>query len=53
MKGVIEYARQVSEDAEDMVQIVTKELQRAMSITGCKNLKDIDEAILYCRSFQF
>lgn len=39
------------EGVRDILQIIASELQRAMSITGCKKLTDIGENILYHRTF--
>lgn len=41
------------EGVKEMLRIITVELQRAMSITGCNNLKDIDETIIYRRALGF
>ena len=40
-----------NEGVKEILQIVTSELQRAMSITGCKKLIDINKTILYRRTF--
>jgi isopentenyl diphosphate isomerase/L-lactate dehydrogenase-like FMN-dependent dehydrogenase len=34
-----------------MINILTAELRRIMSVTGCKNLGEIDDTILVKRDF--
>lgn len=40
-----------AEGVKEILQIVTSELQRAMAITGCRRLSEIDETILYYKTF--
>jgi isopentenyl diphosphate isomerase/L-lactate dehydrogenase-like FMN-dependent dehydrogenase len=40
-----------SEGVAEMISILTGELQRIMSVTGCKNLGEINDTILVNRSF--
>lgn len=39
------------EGVRDIVMAMTEELRRAMTITGCKNLSEVDESVLVKRSF--
>ena len=40
-----------SQGVKEMVDILTAELRRIMSVTGCKNLSEIDESILVTRDY--
>jgi 4-hydroxymandelate oxidase len=40
-----------SQGVKEMVDILTAELRRIMSVTGCKNLSEIDESILVKRDY--
>jgi isopentenyl diphosphate isomerase/L-lactate dehydrogenase-like FMN-dependent dehydrogenase len=40
-----------SQGVADMIRILTSELRRIMSVTGCKNLSEIDDRVLVTRDF--
>jgi 4-hydroxymandelate oxidase len=42
-----------SEGVAEMIAILTAELRRIMSVTGCRNLTEIDDGILVKRDFLF
>jgi isopentenyl diphosphate isomerase/L-lactate dehydrogenase-like FMN-dependent dehydrogenase len=44
-------AAEGSEGVSSMVNIMTAELQRIMSVTGCKELSNIDRSILVERDY--
>ena len=40
-----------SQGVKEIVDILTAELRRIMSVTGCKNLSEIDESVLVKRDY--
>jgi isopentenyl diphosphate isomerase/L-lactate dehydrogenase-like FMN-dependent dehydrogenase len=40
-----------SQGVTEMINILTAELRRIMSVTGCKHLSEIDDSILIKRDF--
>ena len=48
---MIALAANGSEGVRDIIDILTAELQRAMTLTGCRSISEVDDHIIYKRGF--